>query len=103
MSTSLGELRLVQPSTVKEAVAARFEHPGSRFIAGGTDLIVNMRRGITRADLLVDLSGIGALTEITAYERGMVIGTGVTLAALTRNPEIAGCYRALVQAAEAIA
>jgi 4-hydroxybenzoyl-CoA reductase subunit beta len=62
-----------------------------------------MRRGITRPDLLVDLSGIDELTEITANELGMVIGTGVTLAALTRNPEIAGRYRALVQAAEAIA
>ena len=103
MSTSLAEFRLVQPGTVNEAITARLKQPGSRFIAGGTDLIVNMRRGITRPDLLVDLSGIGALTEITANERGMVIGTGVTLAALTRNPEIAGCYRALVQAAEAIA
>jgi 4-hydroxybenzoyl-CoA reductase subunit beta len=103
MSTSLAEFRLVHPGTVNEAIAARLKQPGSRFIAGGTDLIVNMRRGITRPDLLVDLSGIDELTEITANELGMVIGTGVTLAALTRNPEIAGRYRALVQAAEAIA
>ena len=103
MSTSLGELRLVQPSTVKEAVAARFEHPGSRFIAGGTDLIVNMRRGITRSDLLVDLSGIDELTEITTDGLDVTIGAGVTLAALARNSEIAGRYRALAQAAEAIA
>lgn len=99
----MAEFRLVQPGTVNEAIAARLKQPGSRFIAGGTDLIVNMRRGITRPDLLVDLSGIDELTEITANELGMVIGTGVTLAALTRNPEIAGRYRALVQAAEAIA
>ena len=103
MSTSLAEFRLVQPGTVNEAISACLKQPGSRFIAGGTDLIVNMRRGITRPDLLVDLSGIDELTEITANELGMVIGTGVTLAALTRNPEIAGRYRALVQAAEAIA
>lgn len=103
MSASLTEFRLVQPGTVNEAIAARLKQPGSRFIAGGTDLIVNMRRGITRPDLLVDLSGIDELTEVTANELGMVIGTGVTLATLTRNPEIAGRYRALVQAAEAIA
>ena len=103
MSTSLTEFRLVQPGTINEAIAARLKWPDSRFIAGGTDLIVNMRRGITRPDLLVDLSGIDELTEITANELGMVIGTGVTLATLTRNSEIAGRYRALVQAAEAIA
>jgi 4-hydroxybenzoyl-CoA reductase subunit beta len=103
MSTSLAEFRLVQPGTVTEAIAARLKQPDSRFIAGGTDLIVNMRRGITRPDLLVDLSGIDELTEITANELGIAIGTGVTLAALTRNSEIAGRFRALVQAAEAIA
>ncbi len=103
MSTSLAEFRLVQPSTVKEAIAARLKQPDSRFIAGGTDLIVNMRRGITRPDLLVDLSGIDELTEITINEFGITIGAGVTVAALARNPEIAGRYHALAQAAEAIA
>jgi len=103
MSTSLAEFQLVQPSTVKEAIAARLRQPGSRFIAGGSDLIVNMRRGITRPDLLVDLSGIDELTEITINEFGMAIGAGVTVAALARNPEIAGRYHALAQAAEVIA
>jgi len=103
MSTSLAEFQLVQPSTVKEAIAARLRQPGSRFIAGGSDLIVNMRRGITRPDLLVDLSGIDELTEITINEFGMTIGAGVTVAALARNPEIAGRYHALAQAAEVIA
>ncbi len=103
MSTSLAEFRLVQPSTVKEAIVARLKRPGSRFIAGGTDLIVNMRRGITCPDLLVDLSSIDELTEITTDDFGMKIGAGVTLTALARNPEIADRYRALAQAAEAIA
>jgi 4-hydroxybenzoyl-CoA reductase subunit beta len=103
MSTSLAEFRLVQPSTVNEAIAARLEQPGSRFIAGGTDLIVNMRRGITRPDLLVDLSGVDELTGISDDGSGVKIGAGVTVAALSRSPEIADRYRALAQAAEAIA
>ena len=64
MSAPLAEFRLSQPSTVQEAVAARLRHPGSRYVAGGTDLVVNMRRGIARPDLLVDLSGVDELTEI---------------------------------------
>jgi 4-hydroxybenzoyl-CoA reductase subunit beta len=102
MST-LAEFHLAQPSTVKEAIAARLKHPGSRFIAGGTDLIVNMRRGIARPDLLVDLSGIDELSEIATNEFGMTIGAGVTIAALASNLEIAGRYHALTQAAKAIA
>jgi 4-hydroxybenzoyl-CoA reductase subunit beta len=103
MKTSLAEFRLVQPGTVKDAVAACLKQPGSRFVAGGTDLIVNMRRGIAQSPLLVDLSNIDELTEIAADGRGTKIGTGVTLAALARNPEVAARYRALAQAAQSIA
>jgi 4-hydroxybenzoyl-CoA reductase subunit beta len=103
MSAALAEFRLAQPATVKEAIAARLRHPGSRFVAGGTDLIVNMRRGIVSPDLLVDLSGIDELSEIARDDYGLTIGAGVTLAALARNPEIGTRYRALAQAAAAIA
>ena len=103
MTAPLAEIRLAQPGTVKEAIAALLKHPGSRFIAGGTDLIVNMRRGISRPDLLVDLSGIDELNEIKFGAGGATIGTGVTVAALARNSAFTIQYRALAQAAEAIA
>jgi 4-hydroxybenzoyl-CoA reductase subunit beta len=103
MNAALADIRLAQPATVKEAIAARLRHPGSRFVAGGTDLIVNMRRGIVSPDLLVDLSGIDELSEITTDDHGLTIGAGVTLAVLARNSEIGTRYRALAQAAEAIA
>jgi 4-hydroxybenzoyl-CoA reductase subunit beta len=103
MNVPLSEFRLAQPGTVKEAIAARVTHPGSRFIAGGTDLLVNMRRGISSPDLLVDLSGIEELTEFKTNGRGVMIGAGVTIAALARNTVIGSQYRALAQAAEVIA
>jgi 4-hydroxybenzoyl-CoA reductase subunit beta len=103
MSAPLAEFRLNQPGTVQEAVSARLRHPGSRYVAGGTDLVVNMRRGITRPDLLVDLSGIDELNEITTGESGVTIGAGATIATLARHPEIGRRYRALAQAAAAIA
>jgi 4-hydroxybenzoyl-CoA reductase subunit beta len=99
----LAEFRIAQPNTVKEAVAACLKHPGSRYVAGGTDLIVNMRRGISGPDLLVDLSGIDELSEIKTDGRGVTIGAGVTIAALARDKAIASRYRALAQAAAAIA
>lgn len=103
MTTPLPELRLAGPRTVKEAIAARLDHPGSRFVAGGTDLLVNIRRGISSPDWLVDLSGIDELAKIEAAGNGVTIGAGVTIAALARNAVIAAQYRALAQAAEAIA
>ena len=103
MTAPLAEFRLAQPGTVKEAIAACLRHPGSRYVAGGTDLVVNMRRGINNPDLLIDLSGIDELTEVKSDGRGVTIGAGVTIAALARNAAIAGQYRALAQAAAAIA
>ena len=103
MTAPLAEFRLAQPGTVKEAIAACLKHPGSRFVAGGTDLLVNMRRGISSPDLLVDLSGIDELTEIKSDGRGVTIGAGVTIATLAHNTAIASQYRALTQAAAAIA
>jgi 4-hydroxybenzoyl-CoA reductase subunit beta len=103
MTAPLAEFRLAQPATVKEAVAAALKQPGSCFVAGGTDLLVNMRRGISSPDLLVDLSGIDELTEIKTDDHGLTIGAGVTIATLARNTAIASQYRALAQAAIAIA
>ncbi len=103
MTAPLADFHLAQPGTVDEAVAACAKHPGSRYVAGGTDLLVNMRRGITSPDQLVDLSGIDELTAIATDAQGMTIGAGVTIAALARNTIVADKYRALAQAAAAIA
>ena len=37
---------LLRPTTLDEALKARADHPGSRPLGGGTDLTVNIRRGI---------------------------------------------------------
>ena len=103
MTASLADFRIVHPTTVKDAIAARRQKPPSRFIAGGTDLIVNIRRGIIRPELLIDLSGIDELSEIRADGDGVTIGAGVTIATLASDPIIVSRYRAVAQAAEGIA
>lgn len=103
MTKPLPQFHLAEPRTVKEAIAASLSHPGGRFVAGGTDLLVNMRRGISSPDLLVDLSGIDELANIETNGHGVTIGAGVTIATVARNAMIATQYRALAQAAEAIA
>src|SRR6516225_1459948 len=103
MSISMPEFQLTRPRSIADAVAARVQHPASRFIAGGTDLLVNMRHGLNSPDLLIDLSGIEELSELQVSDNGLRVGAGVTIAALARNPVVASDYRAVVQAAEGIA
>jgi 4-hydroxybenzoyl-CoA reductase subunit beta len=103
MSASMPEFHLVRPGSIADALAARVQHPDSRFIAGGTDLIVNIRHGLSRPDRLIDLSGIDELAQIQADAQGLRIGAGVSIAALARDSVVAARYRAVAQAAEAIA
>ncbi len=103
MSALMPELHLAHPHNVSDAITTRRKHPSSRFIAGGTDLLVTLRHGLSSPDLLIDLSGIDELAEIEFGAHGLRIGAGVTIAALARNPMIAAHYRAVMEAAEAIA
>jgi 4-hydroxybenzoyl-CoA reductase subunit beta len=103
MNDALQALRLVQPGTVNEAIAALLEHPEGRLIAGGTDLLVNMRRGVNQPNLLIDASKIPEIKQLTAGGDGLAIGAGVTIAALANDALIASRYRALAEAAAAIA
>ncbi len=101
--TLMPEFQLARPRDVSEAIAASHEHAGSRFIAGGTDLLVQLRHGIDRPDVLIDLSAIEELGKITSGPGGVRIGAGVSIAALARDTTMAARYRAVKEAAEMIA
>ncbi len=103
MSGALPALSLVQPTNVADAISIRRQYPKSRFIAGGTDLVAAMRRGLFEPDLLIDLSSIDELAKIERSPQGLRIGAGVTIAALARSTAMASEHRAVCQAAGAIA
>ena len=97
------QFHIARPPNVEAAVATRRDHPDSRFLAGGTDLLVNMRHGISSPALLIDLAEIDELGGIEATEAAVRIGASVTVAALPASPLLSERYRALAEAAEGIA
>ena len=103
MSALLPDFHLSRPQSAEEAVAERLATPSGRYLAGGTDLIVNMRRGLVDTDLLIDLTGIAELASLSEDETGLHIGAGVTLADLAAHPVARKHYAAIVQAAAAVA
>jgi 4-hydroxybenzoyl-CoA reductase subunit beta len=102
MTEALIRFDIVTPATLPEALAALAETPGSRACAGGTDLIPNLRRGLSDTGRLVDLSAISDLHGIAATDAGLRIGAGVRLADLEHSPEVAA-YPAVAKAAAVIA
>lgn len=102
MSEPLPDFRLIRPETLDQALSALAE-PGAKPMAGGTDLVVNMRRGLVDAPILVDLSRIEGFAAIDLSDDGMTIGAGVTLETLAANDGIAARYKAVHDAANVIA
>ncbi|WP_050426448.1 FAD binding domain-containing protein [Bradyrhizobium tropiciagri] len=73
-------MRYVAPRTLDEAIGA-FAAAGSaaRIMAGGTDLLVQMRSGLVRPGLIVDIKKIGEMTEITeTADGGFRVGAAVS-------------------------
>jgi len=103
MSEALPDFRFVRPESVEEAVALMAGEPAARLCAGGTDLIVNMRRGLVESDTLIDLSGIAELGQIEGDETGVRIGAGVILRELAEHAGIAERFPAISQAAASVA
>jgi 4-hydroxybenzoyl-CoA reductase subunit beta len=100
---ALPNFTLLRPQTLDEVIAAREAHAGSRLLGGGTDLVVNIRRGILAPPVLIDINGVAELRHIRADAHGIEIGAAVTLAELASHPEIVRHYPVLAQAAAHIA
>ncbi len=71
-------------------------------LAGGTDLLPNMKRRQQTPATVIGLRGVRELAAIHE-DRGLRIGAGVTLAALVADPRIHQSYAGLWQAASQVA
>jgi len=100
----LPEFILRRPACLTEAAAMLAADPASRLVAGGTDLLPNLRRGLERPTALIDLSGVAAFSAVEEAADGSVLmGAGLTLAAITTNELIAQRMPALADAARTAA
>ncbi len=106
----LPEWDLLAPASVDEVRAARAHHPGSRFLGGGTDLVVNLRRGIGDPPAtLIDVKDVAELKGIEVEEDGggdgerIRVGAGVTLRALAADPRVRAGFPGVAAAAGSIA
>jgi 4-hydroxybenzoyl-CoA reductase subunit beta len=100
---ALPEFRVLNPATLDEALAARAANPGSMPLGGGTDLVVNIRRGIVAPPVLIDMNRVKELSTIQADATTLAVGASVTLTALAEHPGVIAHYPVLAQAASHIA
>jgi carbon-monoxide dehydrogenase medium subunit len=91
-------LALCSPSTIELACRALTEG-GGRVVAGGTDLIPQLRAGRLAVKQLVDLSRLDNLRYIVRDAGTVHIGALTTFDTLLRSPLLNQCAPALAQAA----
>lgn len=86
------------PRTLEEALAAFTSHPGARLLAGGTDLLVQMRAGRKETDLVIDTKRIPELNEVR-LNGSVTIGAAVPCCRIYEDAAVAAAYPALAEVA----
>ena len=96
-------MRFASPATVEEAVKLLGAEPGmAKVLAGGSDLIVQMKSGRLDPTLIIDLKRIKAMTAITAEAGGFRVGACVPCIALEEHKAFKAMWPGLVEAARLI-
>ena len=99
------EFNYQQPATLKEFLEIRNELQNKAVIlAGGTDLIVNMKKGLIKPENVISLKGIKEpLLNSTGLENGVVrIGACVTADQLSCSESICGALGAVPEGAASL-
>ena len=80
---------LYQAASVADAVALRLAHPSAQIIAGGSDVLVQMREGRRAGAELISIHGLRELQGVSLDGDGTLrIGSLTTFSQITRDPLI---------------
>jgi carbon-monoxide dehydrogenase medium subunit len=90
-------------TSLLQATTLLAENPQARPLAGGTDLLVDLRERRQSPGLLVDIGLVPELGRISAGDGGLVVGAGVTVGEILASPLVAERTPALAQAAREFA
>ena len=96
-------MRYEAPESVEGAVALLSAATGeARVLAGGTDLLVQMRADVVEPDLIVDIKKIAETRAVTEEKGGWRIGAAVTGAELKEHAKLKKAWPGVVEAANLI-
>jgi CO/xanthine dehydrogenase FAD-binding subunit len=96
-------MRYEMPETVDRAVALLAGEGGvARILAGGTDLLVQMKTGLIEPDVAIDIKKIAEMRQIREESGGFLIGAAVTGAELREHARLKATWPGLVEGANLI-
>lgn len=94
---------LYEASSVQNAVELRLEHPEAQIIAGGSDVLVQMREGKRAGKELISIYGLDELRGVSIDENDSIrIGSLTSFSHITRDPIIQKYINVLGQAVDMV-
>ena len=101
----LPQFEVESPDTVEGVITALQRRPGARLVAGGTDILPNLKHFLDTPPALVSLARVSALRGVVRDDAAGVlrIGAGVTLTQVAEHEELRALFPSLAQAAGLVA
>jgi carbon-monoxide dehydrogenase medium subunit len=87
-----------RPQSLEEAFTLKRKHPDAKYVAGGTDVMVQVKNREIRPSALISLRNIPELTRLE-INGATQIGAAVTIKDILNSPELTQIYPVLVEAA----
>jgi len=91
-------LEYTAPASLEQATQALAGATGAKILAGGTDLLVQMKLGLREPEAVVDIKNVPELMAISVDDQGLHLGAAVPGAVVTENPEIRRLYPGFAEA-----
>jgi len=88
----------IAPKSLAEATSALADNEGARLLAGGTDLLVQMKLGLRSPEQVVDLKHIPELMEMSLDDGRLLVGAAVSGAAVTGHAQIKRLFPGITEA-----
>ena len=100
----LSKFDYVKPQLLTEALNYLEQNPGTKIMAGGTDLMISLRHNAEMPQHILDIKGISETTQLEYKAKvGLYIGACVTVNQIAESKFILEKYPALVQASNCLA
>lgn len=88
-----------RPKDLTETIALLGQEPSAAVLAGGTDVVVRLRRGTLKPSMVVDIKGLKELRGIAWGNDYLSLGTLTTFNDLLESPEVREHFAVLIDAA----
>ncbi len=99
----LPQFGVSMPDDVAGVIAALAQNPGARIVAGGTDILPNLKHWLDEPPLLVSLARVRELRSIAVDDGVLRIGAGLTLREVSEHALVRTHFPSLAEAAGLVA